>query len=68
MKEKSPRQTVCNEAGSTPKKPYCGGKIKRITELEPELAQTAGKGLDVLRCQVCGALYTEASPYAALKR
>lgn len=68
MKEKSPRQTVCNEPGSAPKKAYCGGKLKRITELEPEVAKPAGKGLDVLRCDECGVLYTEVSPYAALKK
>ena len=68
MKEKSPRQTVCDQPGPTPKKPFCGGKLKQITALEPEIAQTAGKGLDVLRCQECGTLYSEASPYAALKK
>ena len=64
MKEKSPRQTVCNEPGSTPKQAYCGGKLKRITPLEPAIARDAGPGIDVFRCQVCATLYTEASPYA----
>ncbi len=68
MKEKSPRQTVCNEPGGTPKNPYCGGKLKWITALEPRITQTAGKGLEVLRCQICGKVYTEASPYATLKK
>ena len=67
MKEKSPRQTVCSEPGDSPKQPYCGGKLKRITALEPEVAKSAGKGLDVFRCQVCGILYTEVSAYAPAK-
>ena len=67
MKTKSPRQTVCNEPGPTPKKPYCGGKLKRITALEPEVARSVPKGQDVLRCQECGTLYQETSPYAAAK-
>ena len=68
MKEKTPRQSVCNEPGSTPKQSFCGGKLKRITALRPEMAQSAGKGFDVLRCQLCGTLYREASPYASVKR
>ncbi len=36
MKSKAPRQTVCNIPTKDPKEPYCGGKLKKITELEPE--------------------------------
>ena len=65
MKTKSPRQTVCNEPKPDDKKnPYCGGKLKCITELDPEAARAAGKGQDVYRCQVCGLLYSEVSAYA----
>ncbi len=68
MKSKSARQTVCNEPGKTAKQAYCGGKLKLITPLEPEIARSVAKGLDVFRCQECGTLYTEQSPYAAAKR
>ena len=68
MKKKDPRQTVCNEPKDDKKNPYCGGKLKLVTPLEPELARSAGPGLDVFRCQICGTLYTDASPYAALKK
>ena len=68
MKPKSPRQNVCNEPKDNPKNPYCGGKLKRITELETKIAESAPKGQDVLRCQRCGTLYTEASPYAVSKK
>lgn len=68
MKTRGPRQTVCNEPGDSPKNPYCGGKLKRITMLDPEAARAAGQGNDVLRCQICGTLYSEPSPYAAAKR
>ena len=66
MKEKQPRQTVCNEPRDDPKEPYCGGKLKRITELDPA-AKSAGKGRDVFRCQKCKTLYVEDSPYALAK-
>ncbi len=36
MKTKAPRQTVCNIPTNDPKEPYCGGKLKRITELDAE--------------------------------
>ncbi len=68
VKTKAPRQTVCNEPGTTKKQSFCGGKLKRITELEPEVAKQAAKGQDVLRCQICEILYVEASPYATAKR
>ena len=68
MKEKEPRQTVCNEPTENAKNPYCGGKLKLISALEPELAKQAGKGNNLLRCQICRTLYTEPSPYAAVKR
>lgn len=65
MKTRGPRQTVCNEPGATPKEAFCGGKLKRITTLDPKAALAAGKGNDVFRCQICGTLYSEVSPYAA---
>lgn len=68
MKTKAPRQTVCNEPGTTKKQSFCGGKLKRITTLEPEVAKLAPKGQDVLRCQICQTLFVEESPYATAKR
>ena len=64
MKAKAPRQTVCNVPKDDPKEPYCGGKLKRITELEPEVSKSAGPGKDVFRCQKCKTLYVDDSPYA----
>ena len=68
MKTRGARQTVCNEPGGTPKNPYCGGKLKMITTLDSEAAQAAGEGNDVFRCQECGTLYSDASPYAAARK
>lgn len=66
MKTKAPRQTVCDEPRPENKKtPYCGGKLKRVTELDAEAARLAGRGQDAYRCQECGTLYSEESPYAA---
>ncbi len=67
MKAKGPRQTVCNVPTNDAKEPYCGGKLKRITELEPETAKTAGSDKDVFRCQKCKTLYIYDSPYALAK-
>jgi len=63
VKAKDPRQTVCNEPKNDPKDPYCGGKLKRVTELDSEAKKAAGKGKDVFRCQICKTLYVEDSPY-----
>lgn len=68
MKAKSPRQTVCNIPTDNPKEPYCGGKLKRITELDSEVRKQAGPGKDVFRCQKCKTLYVDESPYAVAKR
>lgn len=68
MKTRGPRQTVCNEPGGSPKVPYCGGKLKKITTLDADAARQAGKGQEVFRCQICGTLYSESSPYAAARR
>lgn len=69
MKTKGPRQTVCDEPRPEKKKaPYCGGKLKRVTELDGEAASRAGKGRDAYRCQECGILYSDASPYAEARR
>ena len=59
---------MCNEPGATPKTPYCGGKLKRITSLDPEAARAAGEGQEAYRCQICGTLYSELSPYAAARK
>jgi len=67
LKNKTPRQTVCNEPKDDPKEPYCGGKLKRVTELDPEASKLAGPGKDVFRCQKCKTLYVEDSPYALAK-
>jgi uncharacterized protein with PIN domain len=67
VKAKAPRQTVCNIPTDNPKEPYCGGKLKRITELDPAASKEAGKGKDVFRCQKCKTLYVEESPYAVAK-
>ena len=67
MKVKAPRQTVCNIPTDNPKEPYCGGKLKRITELDPAAKKSVGAGKDVLRCQKCKTLYVEESPYAVAK-
>jgi uncharacterized protein with PIN domain len=48
--------------------PYCGGKLKRVTELDAQAAKEAGKGMDAYRCQECGLLYSEESPYTAARR
>ena len=63
VKAKDPRQTVCNEPKNDPKEPYCGGKLKKVTELDPEAKKAAGKGKEVFRCQICKTLYVEDSPY-----
>lgn len=68
MKDKSARQTVCNEPGKKAKQNFCGGFLKQINHLEMEIARSVAKNLDVFRCQDCGALYTEQSPYATPKR
>jgi hypothetical protein len=67
VREKAPRQTVCNIPTENAKEPYCGGKLKRITELDIEAKKAAGTGKDVLRCQKCKTLYVEESPYALTK-
>lgn len=69
MKEKQPRQTVCDDPRPDDKKnPYCGGKLKRITELDADARKQAGPENDVFRCQVCGMLYVDRSPWAAARR
>jgi hypothetical protein len=45
----------------------CGGKLKRITELDSEAKKIAGSGNDVFRCQKCKTLYIAESPYAVAK-
>lgn len=64
MKAKQPRQNVCNEPKDSVKEPYCGGKLKRVTELDAEAKKAAGQGKDAFRCQRCKLLYVEDSPYA----
>ena len=68
MKPKAPRQTVCNIPTNDAKEPYCGGKLKKITELDAEAKKAAGRGKDVFRCQKCKTLYVEESQYAIAKR
>jgi uncharacterized protein with PIN domain len=69
VKAKDPRQTVCNDPKPEKKKaPYCGGKLKRVTALDAEASLAAGKGYDAYRCQECGLLYSEESPYASARR
>jgi hypothetical protein len=68
VKKKEPRQTVCNVPVDNPKEPYCGGKLKRITELDAEAKKAAGTGNDVFRCQKCKTLYFDESPYAVAKK
>ena len=67
VKAKEPRQTVCNVPKDDPKDPYCGGKLKKVTELDPDAKKAAGAGKEVFRCQVCKTLYVEDSPYAVKK-
>ena len=67
MKNKAPRQTVCNIPTENPKEPYCGGKLKTITSLDAEAKKTAGAGKEVFRCQKCKTLYVDESPYALAK-
>ena len=67
MKTKSARQTVCNVPTDNPKEPYCGGKLKKITELDLEAKKAAPPGKDVFRCQKCKTLYVYDSPYALAK-
>jgi uncharacterized protein with PIN domain len=67
VKAKAPRQTVCNVPVDNPKEPYCGGKLKRITELDSEARKAAGTGKDVFRCQKCKTLYVDESQYALAK-
>jgi hypothetical protein len=68
VKVKAPRQTVCNVPTDNPKEPYCGGKLKRITQLDDEAKKSAGPGKDVLRCQKCKILYVEDSPYEVARK
>ena len=68
LKAITPRQTVCNIPTNNPKEPYCGGKLKRITELDHEAKKEAGPGKDVFRCQKCKTLYVEDSPYVVAKK
>jgi hypothetical protein len=68
VKPRGPRQTICDEPGGSPRNPYCGGKLKSVTTLDPEAALEAGKGQEVFRCQICGTLYSEVSPYAPAGR
>ena len=68
MKSKSARQTVCNEPGKTAKQAFCGGKLKCITTIEPEITNPLAKDLDIFRCQDCGTLYSEKSPYVRASR
>jgi hypothetical protein len=67
VKVKAPRQTVCNIPVDNPKDPYCGGKLKRITELDSEAKKAAGADKDVFLCQKCKTLYVDESPYAIAK-
>ena len=67
MKNKAPRQTVCNIPTNNPKEPYCGGKLKTITSLDAEAKKAAGAGKEVFRCQKCKTLYVDESPYALAK-
>ena len=66
-RQKAPRQTVCNIPTDDPKEPLCGGKLKRITELDPEAKKLAGTDKDVFRCQKCKALYVAESPFAVAR-
>ena len=66
--KKNPRQTVCNIPVDNPKEPYCGGKLKLISDLEPEAKKAAGAGKDVFRCQKCKTLYVDESRYALAKK
>jgi len=68
VKAKGPRQTVCNIPTNDPKEPLCGGKLKRITELDAGAKKTAGSGKDVFRCQKCKTLYVDDSPYELAKK
>jgi hypothetical protein len=63
LKEKKARQTVCDEPKDDPKEPYCGGKLKRVTELDPSAKKAVGQGKEAFRCQKCKTLYVEDSPY-----
>lgn len=56
---------MCNEPGTTKKQSFCGGKLKRITELDPAASAGAAEDQDVFRCQICHTLYAAASPYRA---
>jgi len=67
LKNIAPRQTVCNIPTNDAKEPYCGGKLKRITQLDVEAKKAAGQGKDVFRCQKCKTLYVDDSPYALAK-
>jgi hypothetical protein len=67
MKNKAPRQTVCNIPTNNPKEPYCGGKLKTITALDAEAKKAAGAGKEVFRCQKCKTLYVDESPYVLAK-
>ena len=68
MKTRAPRQTVCNIPTNDPKEPYCGGKLKDVTELDAEARKQAGPGKIVFRCQKCKTLYVDESPYAVARK
>jgi hypothetical protein len=68
VKTKGPRQNVCNIPTDNPKDPYCGGKLKAITELDAEAKKTAGSGKEVFKCQRCKTLYVDESRYALGKK
>jgi hypothetical protein len=69
VKTKAPRQTVCNiPTPDKPKEPYCGGKLKLITELDAEAKKTAGYGKEVFKCQRCKTLYVDESRYVLAKK
>jgi len=67
LKNIAPRQTVCNIPTNDAKEPYCGGKLKRITQLDVEAKKADGECKDVFRCQKCKTLYVDDSPYALAK-
>ena len=68
VKAKAARQTVCNDPRDDPKNPYCGGKLKQVTALDPEARKAAGRGKEAYRCQRCKMIFVEDSKYAAAKK
>jgi len=68
VKAKEPRQTVCNVPKDNPKEPYCGGKLKKVTELDAAARKAVGSGKEAFRCQVCKTLYVADSPYATARK